>query len=62
MQNEQEILIKLIVTSGKSIAEIARGAGLAQPVVSRFVNGTRGITCPTADKLRHYFGLKIVPS
>ena len=54
-----EIIKKAIEDSGKSIAEIARGTGVAQPVIHRFVHGERGLTLLTAEKLIEYLGLQL---
>jgi len=37
--------------SGLTIYRLAKDSGVSQPVVSRFVNGKRGITLATASKL-----------
>lgn len=38
---------------------IAKDTGIPQPVVNRFVNGKRGITLDTADKLCRYLRLRL---
>lgn len=47
-----------IVHSGVSHYAIAKATGVAQPIVTRFVNGTRGISLETADKLAAHFGMR----
>lgn len=54
-----EILRQAIKDSGSSIAELARGSGIAQPVLHRFASGERDLTLRTADKLANYFGLQL---
>ena len=45
--------------SGKSMYQIARDAGVAQIVVSRFLSGERDIRMATADRLAEALGLKL---
>jgi plasmid maintenance system antidote protein VapI len=54
-----ETLRKAIEASGETVADIARGAGIAQPVLHRFVKGERDLTLRTAEKLVRYFGLQL---
>jgi ribosome-binding protein aMBF1 (putative translation factor) len=49
-----------IRVSGLSMSRIAEAAGLPANVVSRFVNGQRGIRLATAEKLADRLGLKLV--
>ena len=51
-------LRKAIQDSKQSHNEIARGSGVAQPVISRFVSGERGISLVTANKLADYLGVR----
>lgn len=53
------ILRTMIRESGATVAAIAREAGIAQPVLYRFVSGERDLTLRTADKLVAYFGLEL---
>jgi plasmid maintenance system antidote protein VapI len=55
-----ETLRTLIANSGKSTTAIAREAGIAQPVLHRFVTGERTLTLETADKLLTFFRLELV--
>jgi len=52
-------LRKAIQDSGLAVAVVARGAGIAQPVLHRFAKGDRDLTLDTADKLARYFGLEL---
>jgi plasmid maintenance system antidote protein VapI len=61
-QTMAETLRKVIAASGKTVAVIARGAGIAQPVLHRFVKGERDLTLRTADKLAAYFDMELRPS
>lgn len=50
---------KAIRDSGLSINAIANGAGIPQPVLSRFVNDQRDLTLRTADKLAEFFSMRL---
>lgn len=54
-----ETLKKAIAASGETVAVIAKGAGIAQPVLHRFVHGQRDVTLRTAEKLARYFRLEL---
>ncbi len=54
-----EALKKAMTKSGKTVAAVAREAGIAQPVLHRFVKGERDLTLRTANKLAVYFGLEL---
>ncbi len=56
-----EILRQRMQQSGESVAAIARGAGIAQPVLHRFYKGERDMTLRTATKLARYLGLEMRP-
>lgn len=56
-----ETLQKAIHHSGEPVAVVARGAGVPQPVLHRFMSGERDLTLRTADKLLEYFDLEIRP-
>jgi len=56
-----EILRKAFEASGETVASVARGTGIAQPVLHRFVHGERDLTLRTADKLMAYFNLEVRP-
>lgn len=53
-------LRKAIAESGQTEYGIAKGAGVSQSVVNRFVNGERGIGLDTAARLCAYLGLELV--
>ena len=44
-----------ILASGRPVGAIAREAGIAQPVLHRFVTGERDLTLRTGYKLLVYF-------
>jgi transcriptional regulator with XRE-family HTH domain len=46
--------------SGKSIYAVAKGSGISQPMLSRFIGGRRGITLKTAEQLAAYFEMQLV--
>jgi plasmid maintenance system antidote protein VapI len=54
-----DVLKRAISASGETVAVIARGAGIAQPVLHRFVKGERDLTLRTAEKLARYFNLEL---
>jgi plasmid maintenance system antidote protein VapI len=50
-----------VEASGQNITAVARTAGVAQPVLSRFMNGERDMTLRVADRLAAHFGLEPRP-
>jgi plasmid maintenance system antidote protein VapI len=52
-------LLRRRILESETVAELARGAGIAQPVLHRFVHGERDLTLRTAEKLLRYFDLEI---
>lgn len=56
-----ETLRDAVHASGESVARIARQAGIAQPVLHRFVSGERDLTLRVADRLAAHFGLSLKP-
>ncbi len=57
-----EKLRMVVRESGQTVAAVARGAGIAQPVLHRFVNEKRDLTLRTAEKLASYFNLALRPA
>ena len=55
-----EQLRQAIANSGQTEYAIAKGSGVSQSVVNRFVNGERGISLETAAKLCEYLALDFV--
>jgi hypothetical protein len=51
-----------IAATGQSLYAIAQAAGIAPPILQRFVNNERGITLETAGKLADYLGLSLLPA
>lgn len=47
--------------SGLTIYRLAKDSGVSQPVLSRFLNGKRGITLATAAKLANVLSLELRP-
>jgi plasmid maintenance system antidote protein VapI len=56
-----EVLRRAVLKSGESVAAVARGSGIGQPVLHRFVKGDRDLTLRTATKLALYLGLELRP-
>jgi plasmid maintenance system antidote protein VapI len=56
-----ETLRTAITDSDETVYAIAKGTGIAQPVLWRFVAGERDLTLRTATKLLEYFDLEIRP-
>jgi transcriptional regulator with XRE-family HTH domain len=54
-------LRKAIADSGETEYAIAKGSGVSQSVVNRFVHGERSISLETAAKLCSYLNLDLVP-
>jgi plasmid maintenance system antidote protein VapI len=52
-------LRKAIAQSKQTEYMVAKGSGVSQSVVNRFVHGERGISLDTAAKLCEYLGLKL---
>ncbi len=52
-------LRQAIADSGQSEYAIAKGAGVSQSVVNRFVHGERGISLDTAARLCAYLQLDL---
>jgi len=59
--NLVEELRQAILTCGETEYRVAKDSGVAQPVVSRFMRGQRGISLETADKVCQYLGLHLAP-
>lgn len=49
-----------IEASGQSRYRISKETGIAESVLSRFVNGETVLTVETAERLADYLGLEIV--
>lgn len=54
-----QCLKRSVNESGKTVNEIAKAAGVPQPSLCRFMNGTRGMTLTTFDKLASYLKLEV---
>jgi plasmid maintenance system antidote protein VapI len=44
---------------GQAVNAVAKAAGVAQPVLYRFMTGERDLTLDTAQRLADYFGLEL---
>lgn len=55
-----EAILAAVGESGLSTYAVAKGAGVSQPGLHRFVSGERGLTLDTADKLCRFLGLHLV--
>lgn len=52
----------VIQASGLSVYEIAKGSGVPQPVLQRFITGQQAnIRLDTASKLATFFGMRLTP-
>lgn len=57
----REMVLQEIKASGKPVVAIAKEAGVAQPVLSRFVSGERqGFSLKNFEKICAVLGLKLV--
>ena len=62
MKKISEVIRQAIEDSGQSVYEIAKGAGVPNPTVYRWVRRIRSnISIDTADKLADYLGLELRP-
>ena len=59
--NLEQQLRSAVKDSGLTIYRLAKDSGVSQPVLSRFLNGKRGITLATAAKLANALGLELRP-
>jgi len=48
-----------IKQTGKSVYQVAKDSGVAQPVILRFLSGERDIRLETAEKLAQSLGLEL---
>jgi len=53
-------LKRIIAECGLSRYEIARRSGVSEAALSRFVNGQRGLSTDTLDRLARTLGLELV--
>jgi len=59
--NLEKQLRSAVKDSGLTTYRLAKDSGVSQPVLSRFLNGKRGITLATASKLANVLGLELRP-
>ena len=57
-----EQLRRAIRDSGLTPYRIATDAGVDRAVMTRFVNGDRGLTLDTASRITEYLGLELRPA
>lgn len=55
-------LQEAILEAGESVYAVAKGSGVPQSVLSRFVNGERGLSLESVDRLADYLELELRPS
>jgi len=55
----QDQLRQAVRDSGLSVSAVARGAGIAQPILHRFVAGERDLTLETASKVAAFFRMRL---
>ena len=55
----QKQLRQAIESSGLSLYAIAKGSGIAYPVLFRFAKGERDLTLATASRLADYFSMRL---
>ena len=56
-----ETLKRATLATGKSVNSIAKGSGVHQAVLQRFMAGKRGLKLDTAERLCAYLGLQLGP-
>jgi plasmid maintenance system antidote protein VapI len=54
-----EELRRKVRECGLSVNAVAKAAGVAQPVLHRFMTGERDLTLSTAQRLADHFGLEL---
>ncbi len=57
-----EILRQLLKDRDESHYRMSKETGVSQPVITRFMNGDRGISLATAEKLAAYLGITFTQS
>lgn len=60
MSTISDTIRRAVRTSGRSQASIARGAGIPDSALSRFVADGRGMSVPNLDALAAHLGLRLV--
>ena len=55
----QDQLRQAVQDSGLTLYAIAKGAGIAYPVLYRFASGERDLTLQTASRLTDFFGMRL---
>ena len=60
--NAEDTLKNAILTSRLTVAEVARAAGIAHPILSRFLHGQRTLKLPTVERLMKWAGLELRPA
>ena len=55
----QDQLRQAVRDSGLTLYAIAKGSGIAYPVLYRFANEQRDLTLETASRLTDYFGMRL---
>ena len=62
MKKISESLRDAIENSGQSLYKIAKGTGVPNPTLYRWIDGSRAnISIETADRLAEYLGLELQP-
>ena len=56
-----EALKNAVTATGESVTTVARGAGIPQPVLYRFMTGERDLRLQSAEKLAAFLGLELRP-
>lgn len=55
------VVREAIEASGKTRYQISQDTGIAQSMLSRFVNGERGLSLAALDVLLPYLGIEVKP-
>lgn len=56
-----EQICDAIETAAVTRYRIAQDTGIAESALSRFINGTRGLSMESIDILAEYFGMELTP-
>ena len=56
----RDVILKTIAENGESLLSVSSRAGIGDTLLSAFVNGSRGISFKTAEKICEALGLRLV--
>ncbi len=54
--------LRAAIVAAGTVYRVAKGSGVSQPVLWRFLRGERGLTLDTVDKLAEFLRLDLSPA